>query len=117
MSQTGQQVVTPDSIWTEAGNALLSGIGTSGPAVVLKLSLLGASLGGAELDNFNTAITLFDQKLQATGDWSGSFDAAFGSNSVFQAMAKSEALAAAIQAAGQVIGFIQGLVNVVKSIL
>lgn len=85
--------------------------------LVAKLTLLGESLGGEELDNFNNATTLFSERLQATGDWQGSFDAAFGTGSVFQNVAKSDLLAAAIQAVEDGIGFVQGLVNIAKSIL
>ncbi|HWY14449.1 MAG TPA: hypothetical protein VNX86_04825 [Rhizomicrobium sp.] len=117
MSGTGTSAAPSPigQMWNNAGGIILGGINAGGPALVLELTALGKTLADKELDDFNTAVTVFDENLQSTGDWAASADKAFGSGSVFQAAAKSDALAVAIQAAIQLASFVQGFVTLAKS--
>ncbi len=117
MSAQGTKLPNVNKAWNGVGNILLGGITGNVPALVAELTLLGEGLAGKELDDFNTACTLFSEDLQATGDWNGSFQKAFGSGSAFQAAAKSDFLSAAIQGVADLVGFVQGWVGVLKSIL
>lgn len=106
--------LTPAQIVAAVSASIKSNTVTSFPTLVVQLTQLGEGLAADEAQNFGTLITALTQDIEAGMGWS----AAWAKESpAFEAVAKSEALAAALAALQDVVNWFESVWQAIEAAL
>jgi hypothetical protein len=112
MSAAGTQ--TPAQVVASVQAAIKANVVTSFPGLVVQLTTVGVGLAGEEAENFGTLVTNIVQDVEGGMSWS---DAWTKESATFEATAKSEFWAAALQALNDITTWFDGLLSAFEAAL